>query len=331
MDSSKLPHLHFSVKLLKYLTEMAKVNPIAKVLLQRTKSKFKDDHPDFFDISKEDKRKLSYLNDDRKKNLKVSEYYSPNLRYHSAPGKLLKKILSNETKESIEDWNKLVEEFGNMFQSLACYEGKRFEIWNGEKVRMAYLGQNYAPGHSTLSGSCMKGVSCQSYLDMFCFNDKKIEILVLLSAEGKVAGRALLWKPDKFFEVQHDDKSDIIQELSCPRIMDRVYCAQECDFELFYMYAKQNRWWRKQQQNYRTPTKIMDYNGNRGNYYFEVNLPKYDYDKHPYMDSVIFMEKKVNGTGVLHNNKEMPFHWAFRSTSGGKQTVNSWSESFHDD
>ena len=331
MPKVKIPYLHFSVRLLNYLTEMSEVNPIAKILLEEVKDSFKEEHPDYFDISHDDKKKLSYLNDDRRKNLQVSEYFTPNLRYHTSPGKLLNKLLLPNIKESVPNWNVVLEEFSNMFQALACFEGKSFELWEGEDIRKAYLGSNYMSGNSSLNGSCMKSPTCQPYLDMFVFNPTKIKLLVLLSKEREIAGRALVWHTDAFHKIEKDDKSTVIGTLDNAILMDRVYCADECDFELFYSHAKQKRWYRKQKQNYRTPTSIQDYRGTKGNYEARIKLIDCIYDKYPYMDSLMHIHKNSDGSGELHNNMHVKFDWALRSTSGSKTTHRSWSESFIED
>ncbi len=70
------------------------------------------------------------------------------------------------------------------------------EIWEPEKIRIAYLEDNYAEElkciKSTLHNSCMRHAECQDFFEFYEKADAKIA--VALDKKGKVCARAILWQ-----------------------------------------------------------------------------------------------------------------------------------------
>ena len=70
------------------------------------------------------------------------------------------------------------------------------EIWEPEKIRIAYLEDNYAEElrciKSTLHNSCMRHAECQDFFEFYEKAD--VKIAVALDEKGKVCARAILWQ-----------------------------------------------------------------------------------------------------------------------------------------
>lgn len=70
------------------------------------------------------------------------------------------------------------------------------EIWEPEKIRIAYLEDNYAEElrciKSTLHNSCMRRAECQDFFEFYEKAD--VKIAVALDEKGKVCARAILWQ-----------------------------------------------------------------------------------------------------------------------------------------
>lgn len=77
-----------------------------------------------------------------------------------------------------------------------CGETLSVEIWEPEKIRIAYLEDNYAEElrciKSTLHNSCMRRAECQDFFEFYEKADAKIA--VALDEKGKICVRAILWQ-----------------------------------------------------------------------------------------------------------------------------------------
>lgn len=85
-----------------------------------------------------------------------------------------------------------------MISNFVSGYGENFsvEIWEPEKIRIAYLEDNYAEElkciKSTLHNSCMRHAECQDFFEFYEKADAKIA--VALDKKGKVCARAILWQ-----------------------------------------------------------------------------------------------------------------------------------------
>jgi hypothetical protein len=146
---------------------------------------------------------------------------------------------------------------------------------SGEDIRFWYNRDNYQSTKGQLGNSCMSYDYCQEYLDIYCDNPKKVSMLVLLTKDRMLIGRALLWRLD-----------------NGRRFMDRVYTILDSDARVFTDHARNNGWLYK--EKYGGRYKIMD-----GKKEFEehlsVTLQNHDFRHYPYLDTL----KYLSYDGVL--------------------------------
>ena len=62
------------------------------------------------------------------------------------------------------------------------------------------------------------------------------------STDDKIFCRALVWKARLYA-----DSINVDSEIT---VMDRIYCINECDYEVMKKFAADNGWWFKAEQNY---------------------------------------------------------------------------------
>lgn len=120
-----------------------------------------------------------------------------------------------------------IEKFVNIMSAelkmIVASDDTKIEVVKGEDIRKWYSSENYQPNHGQLGSSCMSGKDCSKFFDIYTENPEVVSMLILKNSEGKLIGRALLWKliGGEFF-------------------MDRVYCATEYDERIFIKYANEN-------------------------------------------------------------------------------------------
>lgn len=210
-------------------------------------------------------------------------------------GRFVKKILDTV---GVEVSSKEVEEFVNKFKSEVDASKDvfyNFKLVSGEDIRKAYYVDNYAEKKGTLSSSCMRYEEAQEYLDIYVYNSGKINLLVYFNSDGKVKGRALIWKLDD------------------PKItfMDRIYTNNDADVELFKKYAKEKGWSYKSAQNSsRRPTLENYPESNRPD--MGTQLSNWKFDSYPYMDTLSFMTKD----GYIHNDGNKISYYMMKDTDG---------------
>jgi len=145
---------------------------------------------------------------------------------------------------------------------------------SGEDIRFWYNRENYQSTRGQLGSSCMSGEYCQDFFDIYCENPDRVSMLVLLSKEELLIGRALLWNLD-----------------SGRRFMDRVYTVLDSDARVFMDHARKNGWLYKFGRH-----EIMD-----GKKDFEgvmtVTLKNHDFSQYPYLDTLKYLSYR----GVLSN------------------------------
>jgi hypothetical protein len=144
-----------------------------------------------------------------------------------------------------------------------------FEFVRGEDIRKWYLESNYQTNRGQLANSCMRYQKCQSYFDIYVKNPQVCQLLILKGDEGKITGRALIWK-------LKDGRT----------YMDRQYCNFDSDMKLYQEFAKKNSW---------------IYYGDNSRDELEVQLGDHKYKEYPYMDSFIVYNYKQH---LLSTNED---------------------------
>lgn len=155
-----------------------------------------------------------------------------------------------------------------------------FEIVTGEDIIETYVNLPIFKSSGSLGGSCMRYTECEDFFDIYVENPDVCQLLRLVHPNGKIMGRALLWKTD------------------CGQnIMDRIYTCKDGDIEAFKNWAEENGYHYKEHQAYDEKTSWI--NSKTGKSYdriYEISL-KTDWEKFPYIDTFTFGRH-----GVIHND-----------------------------
>lgn len=224
---------------------------------------------------------------------KVKEYLQKNhtdidaidyLKWISKTGKIDKELLKlNKTEIKVGRFvnrffpntftDKAVEDFVNKWKSIAP-SNSRFEIFKGVDIKNAYRSNFYHftdEGGNSLINSCMNDEL--DLIDFYAYCPS-VSCLVLLSDEGYILGRALVWK-------DHMDRT----------IMDRVYFVYDKDYHKFLRYAQENGWYYKKRNISGGSTFIK--NGEEKHLLTKVRVPnvfKFKDDGFPYMDTFYYAQ-----------------------------------------
>ena len=173
-----------------------------------------------------------------------------------------------------------------------------WKILEGEDIRTGYYLKSYSKLTGSISNSCMRYKRCQPYFDIYVNNAK---MLVLTPKRGyKIVGRALLW------------------EINGNIYMDRVYGTDNSIVNLFYIYAKQNKFiirenndllcfgciqkWKTPEDNYCTAA-VLD---------LKIDLPK-EYSRYPYLDSFRYLSDNKSCLMTMPESR----CWSGTDTYGG--------------
>ena len=146
------------------------------------------------------------------------------------------------------------------------------EVVTGEDIRKFYRGGAYTSHESTtLHSSCMKYTKCQPWFDIYVEN---CDMLIAKDPEGKIYGRAIIWKNVEL--VDHD---------SPITFMDRIY-GSDAFVHSAKRYAQAQGWYHKTQQNYCSHQFVTCPDGSRiEDAALRVPIDK-TYDHYPYMDTM---------------------------------------------
>ena len=143
--------------------------------------------------------------------------WTSTMRQNIRIGKFIGKIV-NEPLRILENY---INEY-KLSLKLSKDDLGRFKISKGIEMAKWYLEMYYAQGGGSLHQSCMKHIKSQRRLPIYTNNPEKIKLLYILDLQGKLLGRALLWKLD-------EPKDKIF--------MDRVYYTEDYIEKLFLDYA----------------------------------------------------------------------------------------------
>ena len=200
---------------------------------------------------------------------------------------------------NIEFTTKEIEEFVNLFKATIDKINDKFsffEIVTGEMIGHWYNIRNYYTRRGNLGSSCMSNVN-DNYFNIYVRNPEVCSLVILKSSEDetKIIGRALLW-------TLSDGK----------KFMDRVYTANDSDYQLFKSYAAESGWYIKRSNNSWTEEYIIPPDGSSGiKQILEVNVKKGRYTNYPYLDTLKYFDP-INGT-----LSTKPSQYLLESTCGG--------------
>jgi hypothetical protein len=197
-------------------------------------------------------------------------------------GKLVRALLkiadiSDRIDSSIKD--KDYEDFVNAFKSLKVDTSREFRLVNGEDIHKYYQMKNYYSSHGALGGSCMADEG-KSTFRVYTENPKKVQLLILIDSDGKIHGRALVWK---------------LKESPCDAkyFMDRVYTNADSDVIKFKSFAEEKGFLYKQKNNsYIEDSVNFMYKGKSLMGEVKVKLDG-DFKNYPFIDTMCFLSKKM--------------------------------------
>ena len=176
------------------------------------------------------------------------------------------------------------EDFVNAYKSSKVDTSKEFRLVNGEDIHKYYQMKNYYSSHGripagSLGGSCMADEG-KSTFRVYTENPKKVQLLVLIDRDGKIHGRALVWK---------------LKESPCESkyFMDRVYTNADSDVIKFKNFAEEKGFLYKLKNNSHVDDNIkFMYKGESILGEVKVKLDG-DFKKYPFIDTMCFLSKKL--------------------------------------
>lgn len=278
------------VKLSKISKMDGKVGEIANSILDTIRDEDwldeKDTKQNFFDITDKDDT-ISFL-PSNKLPKDWDQDDEPALPY-TLPGRseikvgrivrALLKIAEISSRLNSDIVDKDYEQFVNAFKSLKVDTSREFRLVNGEDIHKYYQMKNYYSSHGALGGSCMADEG-KSTFKVYTENPKKVQLLILIDGDGKIHGRALVWK---------------LKESPCEAkyFMDRVYTNADSDVIKFKNFAEEKGFLYKQKNNSYVEDNVkFFYKGQPLLGEVKVKLDG-DFKNYPFIDTMCFLSKKM--------------------------------------
>jgi hypothetical protein len=272
----KTVDINVSEDLKEILREIESESIVASLLLKtrHTKESLVESHVDFISISSQDRGKISYLTSDRMSSVDSDDYWTSSRRYHTKPGAFISKMFTGiDAKE--------VEKFSSLFKSQSVKTSFVFEIVSGYDIKKYYSEDSYAKMRGSLGSSCMKHDHCQEYFELYCENQDKVSLLVMLNSSGGLLGRAILWDLDSI------------------KLMDRIYTTNDEDLQFhFKKWGTENGFLYKSEQNWSNTLYFEQVGQKKRELRIDIKLSNIRFDNYPYMDTFKFLDREK---GVLTN------------------------------
>lgn len=252
---------------------------IARMLLHRRVDKdlLHENHVNYIGMAVGDPSKISYLTPDRIEKIKQSpedDFWTTSKRFACKPGSFVTKLFKNFTQPDIE-------KFSNLYKTFTNKAPFEFKIVSGEDIRSYYNENIHEYNGGSLGNSCMKSKNCAPFFDIYVQNPNVISMLIMLSPNDKLIGRALLW-------TSNSDK-----------IMDRVYTMSDSEYQgHFFKWATDNGFTYKEFQCW---NKTLNFNnGQSVEKRIEFQMEKWNHSYYPYLDTFKWLDAS---TGILSNYK----------------------------
>ena len=197
-------------------------------------------------------------------------------------GKIIRLLCSSKeviNRLEFKPNDKDFEDFVNAYKASKVDTSKEFKLVNGEYIHKYYQIENYYSSHGALGGSCMADEG-KSTFRVYTENPKKVQLLVLVDNNGKIHGRALVWK---------------LKESPCEAkyFMDRVYTNADSDVIKFKNFAEEKGFLYKLKNNSYIEDNIkFMYKGKPVIGEVKVKLDG-DFINYPFIDTMCFLSKKM--------------------------------------
>lgn len=201
-------------------------------------------------------------------------------RQDGKTARVIRKVMNQDVVDHLRITDTHYEKFSNYVASYVGVNGDgdggsdpvyRIAVCNGELIPLYYNQDAYArDAGGNLVNSCMRHVD-ENYFDIFSKNPDTVSLIVLLDAEHKVHGRALLWKTDQGL------------------CMDTVYSADSLK-SVFINFAKANGISYK--SNHSCHWSEFDLSGegkNNNPKRVTAQLNRFDLYYYPYMDTMMYV------------------------------------------
>lgn len=234
-----------------------------------------DNHINYISISNSDKTRISYLTPERLDALLSNgeDVWTSSKRFHIKPGAFISKIFKNIHPKEVEN-------FSQLFRNVQNKITTNFKVVTGSNILHYYHYESYLSESGSLGNSCMKYDSCQDYLDLYTDNTDKISMLVMVTDDRRLIGRALLWQID-----------DV-------KIMDRIYTIDDETYQYhFKKWADDNGYLYKKEQKWNN-TLFFESKGKTIYKEISFNLKSFRFNQYPYMDTFKFLD---TSDGVISN------------------------------
>jgi hypothetical protein len=216
---------------------------------------------------------------------------------------------------------KEIEDFTNKFKANLNKVGENFELVSGSDISFWYDKENYAEMKGTLGGSCM--ASKKGIFELYIDNPEVCKLLIL-EEDGKLLGRALIWKLNSLDYYGKDNNEDSVDVW----FMDRQYTIKDSDVQKFRNYAKDKGWIWKANNNHHSLSEVV-INDSVKNVEMSVSVKNKKYNRFPYMDTFRRFDPE---TCILYNDdnkdEDLAGNYILDNTNGGYSAISSgiWSE-----
>ena len=210
-------------------------------------------------------------------------------RQTGKPTRILQQLIVKEFKQY--DW----EVFGNRLKARVT-QIDEFKLVRGEDIRYWYNGNHYYRESGTLGNSCMRYESCGDYMDVYVDN----AAMLITTRDDQLTGRAIVWEL----------KNGIT-------ILDRIYTCFDFLTDRFLTYAKEHKWWIRE-DNCLLPSGDPQYFLTPDDNYKNPKCQQFiihtegKYENYPYIDSFRY----VNEAGDLSTFPDNEFCDCADSTDG---------------
>lgn len=217
-------------------------------------------------------------------------------RQNGKPSVVIKKIITQKGLKLLKQ--KDFENFTNCYKAEYNEDGLSFIVHDNKQIPSIY-NEELAEGDGSLNNSCMKGED-KDFFDIYK-HCKDLKILTLWK-DQLLCGRALVWS---------------IKDIT---LMDRVYIAKEHYYELFFKYARDNKWWRKAYQNYSEKEDFINPEGEQITKTFKIYTDTC-FDYYPYIDTFTYGDE-----GFLTNSGG--YTYSYNNTDGTRdgEDTTTWDE-----
>lgn len=265
-------YLKFDSELLEFFNKTSGLSKVVDLIGIQRESFFKKEG-DFF--KKESHDKVSFI-PKSKLNSNHSGFDEVKYRQTFKIGKLVKKVFTDECLNYYYVNNSDIEMFVNFYKSFFDRDFKNLKIIEGNDILKYYHEDSYFKPSGLCVGqlwkSCMRYDEKNNYMKIYSENPNSVKMLILLSDDGKLKARALLWQDAK----DSDNNSY--------KVMDRIYSIYDHDMIFFKNWAFENGYIHKFEQSakteniFNTPEGVKKIN-------LRVFLENTMFSSYPYIDS----------------------------------------------